>query len=302
MNKLIGTEFMPASDNDQISAQVKLAQGTKLDVTVLTAQYLDSIFREKYSEVDIVSTSAGVGDENSLSAIFSETGNYIINYTFKMKPMKERQRDIFQIADEMRKDIEKLPEVEKFYVDPGSSRMSAAMGMGGGSNLEIKIYGNDFDETNIISEKISKSLKNIEGTKDVLISRNKEKTELQLVLDNAKMTSFGLNTASVATAIRSRINGVVSTKYKEDGNEYEVIVRYDEQYRQSTEDINNISIMTPLGKLIKLSEIASLKRFYSPPNIERENKVRKWRRQEKKKRSKKEREKKRERRGRKRRE
>ncbi|MEZ5107231.1 MAG: efflux RND transporter permease subunit [Draconibacterium sp.] len=272
--KLIGTEFMPASDNDQISAQVKLAQGTKLDVTVLTAQYLDSIFREKYSEVDIVSTSAGVGDENSLSAIFSETGNYIINYTFKMKPMKERQRDIFQIADEMRKDIEKLPEVEKFYVDPGSSRMSAAMGMGGGSNLEIKIYGNDFDETNIISEKISKSLKNIEGTKDVLISRDKEKTELQLVLDNAKMTSFGLNTASVATAIRSRINGVVSTKYKEDGNEYEVIVRYDEQYRQSTEDINNISIMTPLGKLIKLSEIASLKRFYSPPNIERENKVR----------------------------
>lgn len=272
--KLIGTEFMPASDNDRISAQVKLAQGTKLDVTVLTAQHLDSIFREKYPEIDIVSTSAGVGDENSLSAIFTETGNYIINYTFKMKPLEERRRDIFQIANEMRKDIEKLPEVEKFYVDPGSSRMSSAMGMGGGSNLEVKIYGNDFDETNIVSERIAKSLKNIEGTKDVLISRDKEKTELQLVLDNAKMTSFGLNTASVATAIRNRINGVVSTKYKEDGNEYEVIVRYDEQYRQSTEDINNISIMTPSGKLIKLSEIASLKRFYSPPNIERENKVR----------------------------
>jgi hydrophobe/amphiphile efflux-1 (HAE1) family protein len=272
--KLIGTEFMPASDNDRISAEVKLAQGTKLDVTVLTAQHLDSIFREKYSEIDIVSTSAGVGDENSLSAIFSETGNYIINYTFKMKPLKERQRDIFQIADEMRKDIEKLPEVEKFYVDPGSSRGSAAMGMGGGSNLEVKIYGNDFDETNLVSEKIDRVLKNIEGTKDVLISRDKEKTELQLVLDNAKMTSFGLNTASVATVVRNRINGVVSTKYKEDGNEYEVIVRYDEQYRQSTEDINNISIMTPSGKLIKLSEIASLKRFYSPPNIERENKVR----------------------------
>jgi multidrug efflux pump subunit AcrB len=272
--KLIGTEFMPASDNDRISAEVKLAQGTKLDVTVLTAQHLDSIFREKYSEIDIVSTSAGVGDENSLSAIFSETGNYIINYTFKMKPLKERQRDIFQIADEMRKDIEKLPEVEKFYVDPGSSRGSAAMGMGGGSNLEVKIYGNDFDETNLVSEKIDRVLKNIEGTKDVLISRDKEKTELQLVLDNAKMTSFGLNTASVATVVRNRINGVVSTKYKEDGNEYEGIVRYDEQYRQSTEDINNISIMTPSGKLIKLSEIASLKRFYSPPNIERENKVR----------------------------
>ena len=272
--RVIGTEFMPASDNDRISAQVKLAQGTKLEETVKTAQYLDSIFRNNYPEIEIVSTSAGVGDESSLAAIFTETGNYIINYTFKMKPMKERDKDIFQVANEMRDDIEKIPEIEKYYVDPGSSRASASLGMGGGSNLEVKVFGNDFDETNVISEKIALALKGIKGTKDVLISRDKEKTELQLVLDNEKMTSFGLNTATVATAIRNRITGVTATKYKEDGNEYDVIVRYDEKFRQSTEDIENISVMTPQGKMVKLSEITQLKRFYSPPNIERENKVR----------------------------
>ena len=271
---LIGSEFMPASDNDRISAQVKLAQGTKLNETVFTAHYLDSIFMNKYPEIEIVSTSAGSGDENSLAAIFMESGNYIINYIFKMKQRKERNRDIFQVSDEMRKDIEILPEVEKYYVDPGSSRMSSMMGMGGGSNLEVKVYGNSFDETNIIAEKISQALKGIKGTKDILISRDKEKTELQLVLDNAKMTSFGLNTAAVATAIRNRITGITATKYKEEGNEYDVIVRYDEKFRQSTEDIENISISTPQGKMIKLSEITQLKRFYSPPNIERENKVR----------------------------
>lgn len=272
--KFIGSEFMPASDNDRISAQVKLAQGTKLDETELTVKYLDSVFMKKFPEIEIVSSSAGVGDESNMISLFSENGNYIINYSFKMKPRKDREKDIFQVADEMRPIIEGLPEVEKYYVDPGSSRSSSAMGMGGGSNLEVKVYGNSFDETNVVSEKISQALKNIKGTKDVLISRDKEKTELQLVLDNAKMTSFGLNTASVATAIRNRITGVKATKYKEDGNEYDVIVRYDEQFRQSTEDIQNISIMTPQGKMIKLSEITQLKRFYSPPNIERENKVR----------------------------
>lgn len=271
---VVGTEFMPASDNDQISAQVKLAQGTKLDETILTAQYLDSVFINKYPEIEIVSTSAGSGDENSLAAIFSETGNYIINYTFKMKPRDEREKDIFQIANEMRKDIEVRPEIEKYYVDAGSSRSSGGMGMGGGSVLEVKVFGNDFDETNILSEKIAQALNNIEGTKDVIVSRDKEKTELQLILDNEKMTSFGLNTATVATAIRNRINGVTATKYKEDGNEYDVIVRYDEKFRQSTEDIENISITTPQGKIIKLGEITKLKSFYSPPNIERENKVR----------------------------
>ncbi|NCA77378.1 MAG: efflux RND transporter permease subunit [Alphaproteobacteria bacterium] len=272
--KVIGSEFMPSSDNDRISGQVKLAQGTNLDETVITAQYLDSVFRVKYPEIEIVSSSAGSGDESSLAAIFSETGNYIINYTFKMKQRKDRERDIFEIATEMRKDIEKLPEVEKFYVDPGSSRSSGAMGMGGGNNLEVKIYGNDFDETNVISEKIADALKTIKGTSDILISRDREKTEMQLVVDNEKMTSFGLNTAMVATAIRNRINGLTATKYKEDGDEYDVIVRYDEKFRRSTEDIQNISIMTPQGKIIKLSEITQLKRFYSPPNIERENKVR----------------------------
>jgi hydrophobic/amphiphilic exporter-1 (mainly G- bacteria), HAE1 family len=270
----IGSEFMPASDNDRISAQVKLAQGTKLDETMLTAQYLDSVFINKYPEIEITSTSAGSGDENSLAAIFTETGNYIINYTFKMKPRAERGKDIFQVANEMRKDIEELPEVEKYYVDPGSSRASSAMGMGGGSNLEIKVYGNNFDETNVISEQIARALNKIEGTRDILISRDKEKTELQLVLDKEKMTSFGLATVTVASAIRNRITGLTATKYKEDGNEYDVIVRYDEKFRQSTEDIENISIPTPSGKMIKLSEITDLKRFYSPPNIERENKVR----------------------------
>jgi len=272
--RFLGTEFMPASDNDRISAQVKLAQGTKLDETAKTAAYLDSLFMHNYPEIEIVSTSAGTGDENSLSAIFTETGNYIINYTFKMKPRQEREQDIFQVANRMRKDIEALPEVEKYFVDPGSTRASSAMGMGGGNNLEVKVYGNDFNETDVIAEKVAQALTGINGTKDVLISRDREKTELQLVLDQEKMTSFGLTTANVALAIRNRITGLTATKYKEDGNEYDVIVRYDEKFRQSTEDIANMTIATPTGRMIRLSEITELKRFYSPPNIERENKVR----------------------------
>lgn len=272
--KFIGTEFMPASDNDRISAQVKLAQGTKLDESIKTINYLDSVFMYKYPEIKIVSSSAGAGDESSLTSIFSETANYIINYTFSMKPRAERDKDIFQISEEMRKDIEKLPEIEKFYVDAGSSKSTGGIGMGGGSNLEVKIFGNDFDETNVVAEKISLALNKIEGAKDILISRDREKTELQLTLDNEKMTSFGLSTYTVAKAIRYCITGLTATLYKEEGNEYDVIVRYDDQFRHSTEDIENISISTPAGKVIKLGEIATLKPFYSPPIIERENKVR----------------------------
>lgn len=273
--KYIGTEFMPASDNNRISATVKLVQGVKLDETTIIAHKLDSIFMKKYPEIEIVSSSAGTGDENSMAAIFSQTGNYIISYTFKMKERKDRKRDIFQISDELRTDIQQFPDVEIFNVDPGGSRAaSSMMGMGGGSNLEVNIFGHDFDKTNILSEQIAQAMKEIKGTKDVLISRDKEKAELQLVLNDEKMTYFGLNTVTVAAALRNRVTGLTATKYKEEGNEYDVIIRYDERFRKSTEDIMNVSIQTPQGKFIKLNEIAQIKQFYSPPNIDRQNKTR----------------------------
>lgn len=273
LTKFIGTEFMPASDNGRISATVKLVQGIKLDETTILARKLDSTFMQ-YPEIEIVSASAGSGDENSMASIFSETGNYIISYTFKMKDRKDRIRDIFEVSENMRKDIEKYAEVETYFVDPGSSRSSSIMGSGGGSNLQIMIFGHDFDATNLMAEQISEEMKKIQGAKDIIVSRDKEKAELSLVLDNEKMTYFGLNTATVATSIRNRITGLTATKYKEGGDEFDVIVRFDENFRKSTEDILNISIPTPQGKFIKLHEIASLKQQYAQPNIERENKER----------------------------
>ena len=271
--KFIGTEFMPASDNGRIGATIKLVQGVKLDETKKIARKLDAIFM-KYPEIAIVSASAGAGDESSLASIFSQTGNYIVTYTFRMKDRKFRDRDIFQVSEDLRKDIAQFPEVETFFVDPGSSRSSSIMGGGGGSNLEVQVFGHDFDKTNLLAEQISKALKGIKGAKDVTISRDKEKAELSLVLDNEKLTYFGLNTATVATAIRNRINGLTATKYKEGGDEYDVIVRFDEKYRKSTEDVLNISIQTPQGKFVKLNEIAQIKQNYTQPNIDRQNKER----------------------------
>jgi multidrug efflux pump subunit AcrB len=74
--------------------------------------------------------------------------------------------------------------------------------------------------------------------------------------------------------IRNRINGFTSTLYREDGNEYDVVVKYSDEFKNSIQDIENIIIKTPRGVNVKLKEFASVDQFYSPPNIERENRVR----------------------------
>jgi len=270
---LVGTEFMPPSDRGRISSSVELVQGVKLDETKIIARQLEKIIEEKYPEVELISTSIGAGEGGSILTVFQKSASYIINFTLKLSSETERERSMFEISDLLRKDYDKIPEIASYKV--GDSEMAAMMGMGsGGSNVQIKIFGHDFNETNIIAEKLSDNLKDIEGLRDVTISRDKEKAELQINFDRDKLAAYGLNTAAVSLMIRNRINGLTSTLYREDGNEYDVIIKYGEEFKTSIQDIENIIIKTPRGFNVKLKEFASIDQFYSPPNIERENRVR----------------------------
>jgi HAE1 family hydrophobic/amphiphilic exporter-1 len=148
------------------------------------------------------------------------------------------------------------------------------MGMGSENNIEVKIFGYDFNETGIVAEELSERMKKIDGLRDVTMDRSQEKAELQISFDRDKMAAYGLNTATVASNIRNRINGLTATKFREEGNEYDVIVKYADEFKTSVQDIENINIKTPRGFNIKLKEVATLGQFYSPPTITRENRVR----------------------------
>ena len=275
----VGFEFMPESDNGRISAQVELIEGTKLDITTQLARKIEGIIREKYPEISIISTSAGSAESGSMLSIFQKSGSYIISFIMTLPPVEERTRDIFVISDLLRKDLAEFPEIVKYSVNPGSmtssmSSSSFGMSVGGGSTIEVKIFGHDFDNTNIVAEQVSAALKKIEGTRDVTISRDKEKPELQVKLNRDKMSNLALSTVMVSSAIRNRINGLTATQYREEGEEYDIIINYDEKFRQSTVDLENMTIQNMRGQLIRLGDIASVEQYFSPPNIERENKER----------------------------
>jgi hydrophobe/amphiphile efflux-1 (HAE1) family protein len=265
---LTGTEFMPASDNSQISASVELTTGIKLDETKKIAQKIEKIINEKYPEVKLISTSAGSGEGGGIVAVFQKTSSFIINYRFRLSSETERKRSAFEISDLLRQDLDKIPEIASYSVEGGEGST------GGENNVEVEIFGYSFNETSQIAEELAQGIKKIKGTRDIVISRDKEKPELQIIFDRDKLASLGLNTYTVANAVRNRITGLLATKYREQGNEYDVIVKYADEFKGSISDIENINIINRQGKIIKLKEIGRVKQFYSPPNIERKNKER----------------------------
>ncbi|MEE4259910.1 MAG: efflux RND transporter permease subunit [Bacteroidales bacterium] len=269
---LVGTEFMPPADDARISASIELNQGVRIDETKKVARQIEQIINEKYPEIELISTNMGAGEGGSILTVFQESASHIINFTFRLSLESERERSKFEISDLLREDLDKFPEIASYYV--GDSKIGSMMGMGSENNIEVKIFGYDFNETGIVAEELSERMKKIDGLRDVTMDRSQEKAELQISFDRDKMAAYGLNTATVASNIRNRINGLTATKFREEGNEYDVIVKYADEFKTSVQDIENINIKTPRGFNIKLKEVATLGQFYSPPTITRENRVR----------------------------
>jgi len=265
----IDTEFFPDADESRIMTTVELQTGTRVENSIKVADKLDSIFLTKYPEVKLISTSTGSDDQGGWASIFSAGGTHLIRQSLSLTPVEERQRTVWDIAEEMRKDISAFPEVINFTIST-----TASMGGFGGNAVEVEVYGYDIAATNIVANELAEKIKKIPGAKDVAISRGKSKPELQIIFDQNKLSASGLNTAMAAAAIRNRISGLTATQLRQFGDEYDIIVRFRKDARNTLTKIENIGIPTPTGQLVRLGEVAQIKEYWAPPSIERKRKER----------------------------
>ncbi len=265
----IPTEFMPSSDGDHMSATVTLEQNIGVEYTSRVARQIDSIVYAKYPEVMLLSTSAGSASSSNIFSAMSANGSNIINYTFRLTDPQDRERTVFEIADAFRADLATIPEIKRSLVSTGGG-----MGMGGGSSVQLQIFGHDIEKTNQIADDLIAQLSQLEGARDVRMSRDDMRPEYNVEFDRNKLAYYGLNTSTVATAIRNRINGMTASIYREDGEEYYIKVRYGEEHRTSIEDVENILVYNSQGRGVRVKDVGRVVEVYAPPTIERENRQR----------------------------
>ena len=263
MNK-IGFDFMKPQDNGRLSVTVELQRGTRIEETLKTARKLEARFIELVPEIQVINTSAGSNDDASISALFSSTMNNKISMTVRCNKKWERDRSIFEIAEVLRQEMARYPEITDYQANTGSG-----MGGGGAQTVDVEIYGYDFATTSQLADKCKKLAKELPGARDVTISREDDRPEINIMVDKEKASRLGLTSATISTYLRDRVNGMNSGYLKEDGSEYDILVRLKEENRNSIEDILDFSIPTGTGKIVKLSEVCSVGEYWAPPTIER---------------------------------
>jgi hydrophobic/amphiphilic exporter-1 (mainly G- bacteria), HAE1 family len=266
----VGTEFIPPSDNGTISITAELPTGVRVEKTKEVTRQLEKMIQGDYPEVQLISSSSGAADDRNIFSAFGTNGSHIINMTLRLTSKTERDRDIFLISDLIRTQMEKYPDIATYTVTPGGGGMS----FGGQSSLEVIISGFDLEASGKFATQLAERMKAIEGTRDVEVSLEEPRPEYQIEFDREKLAFYGLNTTTASTFVRNRINGLVASVFREDGDEYNIVVRYDEQFRKSIESIENILIYNNQGKAVRVKDIGKVIEYTSPPFIQRENRQR----------------------------
>ena len=266
----IKTEFFPTQDNAQISVHIELPVGTRQDITRKLALEIDELFRQKYPEIKTSNFTEGQADSDNTWAQLSNNGTHIIDYYINMLSVGDRERGMVEICEEMRKDLAKYPEIKTFKVIEGGQEE----GMGGQNAVDIEIYGFDFGRTDAVAAELAERMRKVKGCSQVNISREDYIPEYQVDFDREKLAINGLNITTAAMALRNRINGSTASKYREDGDEYDIKVRYAPEFRQSVEDIENILVYNNAGQGIRIRDLGKVVERMTPPTIERKDRER----------------------------
>ncbi len=263
------SEFFPVQDSASISAEIQLPAGTRQDITRDLALELSDRIQQAYkNEVLNVSVREGQADSDNTFASLQTNGTHVISMNMRFVKKTERDIGLTEIGDGIRRILDEYSIIRKYTITEGGG------GMAGKTSVDIEIYGYDFDTSDALAEQVAQMFRGMEGCTEVTISRDEYTPEYHVDFDLEKLAACGLDVTTASTYLRNRINGSVTSFYREDGDEYDIRVRYDRQFRESIEAIENITIYNQMGQGIKIRDIGVVKEASTPPAITRKNRER----------------------------
>ncbi|MDO5446685.1 MAG: efflux RND transporter permease subunit [Prevotellaceae bacterium] len=265
------SEFMPANDSGRVGITLELPIGTRVEKAEAVAKMLTEKWMQRYGkDMQCCNFSVGQAGEDNTFASLRDNGSHIISYNIKFVDSNKRDIGLVEICDQMRADCKAVPELAKYNVQLGGGNSS----MGGQNMATFEIYGHDMDATYDVATQLAQKFKNSEMISQVNISRSDYQPEIVVNFDRDKLALQGLTLSAAATTVRNAITGSLMSYYREDGEEYDIKVRYEPTDRQSIEAVENMMIPNNMGKIVRVRDIATVEESSIPPTIERKDRQR----------------------------
>lgn len=260
-----GSEFLPKLNEGAIYIRATLPSSINLNESVRLANEMKGILRD-FEEVKFVLTQTGRPNDGT-----DPTGFFNIEFHTQLKPESEWKRSISKdkLLEEMRVALEKYPGINFGFSQPIQDNVEEYVA-GVKSSLVIKIFGDNLFDLEKYATQVAKSIKDVPGVTDLNIFKNIGLPELRISLSDSKMAKYAVTTADAQAVIAMTIGGQAATTFYENERMFDVVLRFDKDYRDSAEKIGDILIPSLDGKQVPLKEIATIDYHTGPAFIYRE--------------------------------
>lgn len=259
-----GFEMIPDIDQSSISISVSLPVGAEVKEAQRISEQVVAVAIDTVPELDSIYYTTGSGMMSSL------TGGGGASVSMNLVSRRERDRSAEEIAQQLRQDLSGIAGAELSVSSAGMMDMSSMTG----SAVAITLTGSDNALLKETADRLVREITALPDAVEVTSSASEQVPAVNVTLNRDVASQYGLNAATVGSAVRSQLTGTTATELKIGGEEISVVVRGDSDAGNSLDALRSMPIATPLGSSIPLSMIADVSVELSPQSIYRENQSR----------------------------
>lgn len=240
-SRMVATEFFPKSDESVITLRVESQMGTGAIAMGEICAQLEDWIREVVKDEEVLAVITSAGTPSNSARMF-----------VRLSLPTRRHRSAEQISQAIRKNISgRLPGVRAVVTPGGLSQR--VLNFGAGAAVEIQLLGHDQEAGSRVAEELSRQVEDVPGVVDVRVDPQGRAPSLEINLDRQRIALMGLTPATVANTINTAMTGGTqggnSFLDPVSGNEFNLVTRLSETYRDHPEDLESVpvSVLFPTG-------------------------------------------------------
>jgi hydrophobic/amphiphilic exporter-1 (mainly G- bacteria), HAE1 family len=264
MVKLVGSEFMPSTDEGEVSVTVEMEVGTRLAVLDERFKVMADIVRREVPEMRVLEENIGGGGWRR--------GAQGGGFTVRLNPLSQRSRSSEQIAGALRGSLSGIPGT--VVRTRASGGQYFFRGGGGAERVQVEIRGYDIEVGEALSQQVKRIVESVPGVTDVRLSREVGNPEELLHIDRQAAADMKLSVSQIGRTMQTILSGTQASMYRESGHEYRILVRVKDAERLSMEDILDMTLTNSDGQPVSLRNVVDVRSRRGPQRIERRDRER----------------------------
>lgn len=248
---ILKVEMFASTDYSRLYVDINTPVGSNIDITSdISKKVEEKLFQ--YPEIKVFTANIGTSGADSYDDF--NVGNTDPTYariTIDLKDVEDRERSSMELAKLIREDVEMISGADISVIEledgPPTSKP-----------ITINIKGSNMKAIEDTAKDFKEILADIEGTRDVTTSLSDTSPELQIKINKQKAAYFGLNDMMVASTIRNAINGIETSKFRNNQEDINIVIKTSDKKLNTKKDIENLYFYTMEGNQVPFNAVAEV--------------------------------------------